>query len=136
MTSMTPTFKVFTKKRQKQLPSVGELKQKLGVNATGKVQKFVTDDIFVRLIDYIPLKSGRLRASAEITSPTKISVGGAGVPYARAQFFGVTKDGTPFDYNTAAGAKVGAHWDKRLMQSEGARIVADANKYVKGLKHG
>ena len=129
-------FRVFPKKQQKSLPNAAQLKEQLGVNKTGRVQNFVTDDVFVRLIDYIPKKSGRLRASAEKTSPTKITVGGAGIPYARAQFFGVTKDGTPFDYNTAAGAKIGAHWDRRLVQSEGAQIVADANKYVKGLKHG
>ena len=129
-------FRVFPKKQQKSLPNAAQLKEQLGVNKTGRVQNFVTDDVFVRLIDYIPKKSGRLRASAEKTSPTKITVGGAGIPYARAQFFGVTKDGTPFDYNTAAGAKIGAHWDWRLTQSEGAQIVADANKYVKGLKHG
>ena len=129
-------FRVFPKKQQKSLPNAAQLKEQLGVNKTGRVQNFVTDDVFVRLIDYIPFKSGRLRASAEKTSPTKITVGGAGIPYARAQFFGVTEDGKPFDYNTAAGAKIGAHWDRRLVQNEGAQIVADANKYVKGLKHG
>lgn len=129
-------FRVFPKKQQKSLPNAKQLKEQLGVNKTGRVQNFVTDDVFVRLIDYIPLKSGRLRASAEKTSPTKITVGGAGIPYARAQFFGVTKDGTPFDYDTAKGAKIGAHWNRRLVQNEGAQIVADANKYVKGLKHG
>ena len=129
-------FRVFPKKQQKSLPNAAQLKEQLGVNKTGRVQNFVTDDVFVRLIDYIPSKSGRLRASAEKTSPTKITVGGAGIPYARAQFFGVTEDGKPFDYNTAKGAKSGAHWDRRLVQNEGAQIVADANKYVKGLKHG
>lgn len=129
-------FRVFPKKQQKSLPNAAQLKEQLGVNKTGRVQNFVTDDVFVRLIDYIPKKSGRLRASAEKASPSKITVGGAGIPYARAQFFGVTKDGTPFDYNTAAGAKIGAHWDRRLVQSDGAQIVADVNKYVKGLKHG
>ena len=129
-------FRVFPKKQQKSLPNAAQLKEQLGVNKTGRVQNFVTDNVFVRLIDYIPKKSGRLRASAEKASPSKITVGGAGIPYARAQFFGVTKDGTPFDYNTAAGAKIGAHWDRRLVQNEGAQIVADANKYVKGLKHG
>jgi hypothetical protein len=133
---MGGALRVFQKKELKNLPSAGELCKKLGVDGKGRVQKYVTDDIFTRLIDYIPFKSGRLRASAEKTSPTKITVGGAGIPYARAQFFGVTKDGTPFDYNTAAGAKIGAHWDRRLVQNEGAQIVADANKYVKGLKHG
>lgn len=129
-------LRVFPKKQLKSLPSTSELYKKLGVDGKGRVQKFVTDDVFTRLIDYIPLKSGALRLSAKVVSPTQISVGGAGIPYARAQFFGVTKSGKPFDYNTAAGAKIGAHWDRRLVQGEGAQIVADANRYVKGLKHG
>lgn len=129
-------FLVFTNKQRGKLPSADAIKKKLGVDSAGKVQQFVTDDVFTRLIDYIPLETGRLRASAAKSSSTRITVGGAGIPYARAQFFGVTKTGAPFDYNTAAGSKVGAHWDRRLRQNEGAQIVADANKYVKGLKHG
>ncbi len=129
-------LRVFQKKQLENLPNTAEIKSKLGVDKTGRVQNFVTDDVFTRLIDYIPFKSGRLRLSAKKESSTRISVGGAGIPYARAQFFGVTKSGIPFDYNTAAGAKIGAHWDRRLVQSEGAQIVANANKYVKGLKHG
>ena len=127
-------FQVIPKKQLSKLPGAEELKKKLGVDRTGRVQNYVTDDIFARLIDYIPLKSGRLRLSAKKQSSTEIAVGG-GVPYARAQFFGVTKSGRPFDY-APTGAKVGAHWDRRLTQNEGAQIVADANKYVKGLKHG
>lgn len=127
-------FRVFPKSGK--LPSADELKKKLGVNKTGRVQRFVTDDVFSRLIDYIPLKSGRLRLSAKKESPTKIKVGGSGIPYARAQFFGVTKSGVPFDYNTASGVKIGSHWDRRLVQGEGAQIVENANKYVKGLTHG
>jgi hypothetical protein len=133
---MGGALRVFQKKELKNLPSAGELCKKLGVDGKGRVQKYVTDDIFTRLIDYIPFKSGCLRASVKVISPTQIEIGGAGVPYARVQFFGVTEDGKPFDYNTAKGAKIGAHWDWRLTQNEGAQIVADANKYVKGLKHG
>ena len=129
-------FYVFTKQQQAKLPNAGELKKRLGVNKTGRVQQYVTDDIFSRIIDYIPLKSGRLRLSAKKESPTIIKVGGSGIPYARAQFFGVTKSGVPFDYDTATGAKIGAHWDKRLVQNEGSQIVENANKYVKGLTHG
>ena len=128
-------LRVFPKKQLKSLPNMPEFKTKLGVDKSGRVQNFVTDEVFMRLIDYIPLKSGRLRLSAKKDSPTRISVGGSGIPYARAQFFGVTKSGVPFDYNTAAGAKIGSHWDRRLVQSEGAQIVENANKYVRRLKH-
>lgn len=109
------------------LPDFVQTKNALGVNEKGRVQRFVTDEIHTRLADYIPLKSGRLRTSSHIQTPTKIRID---APYARAQFFGVTKSGKPFNYSRT-GAKVGPHWDRRLMQSEGEAIVAEANRFVR-----
>ena len=113
------------------LPDFNKAKKLLGADRDGDVQKFVTDDVFKRLIPYIPKRSGELRSNAKIVSNTKIEVTGI---YARAQFFGVTRSGKPFDYNELAGAKVGAHWDRRLIADEGGAIVADANRYIKGRK--
>lgn len=116
------------------LPPVPEVKSILGVDADGDVQKYVTEDIFRRLIPYIPKKTGKLRDAAKIKSPRRITVNAA---YAKVQFFGVTKQGVPFEYNTVTGgAKAGSHWDRRLIADEGKAIVADANRYVRRRKHG
>ena len=113
------------------LPSVGKARQLLGVDKDGRVQKYVTESVFKRLKPYIPKRSGVLRSNARIASNTKITVSGV---YARAQFFGVTKSGKPFDYGILGGAKAGSHWDRRLVADEGKAIVADANRYVRRAK--
>lgn len=113
------------------LPGVVKAEGILGVTPNGKVQRFVTSEIFRRLIDYIPVKSGVLQDSARITDSTHIRVD---TPYARAQFFGVTKSGKPFNYNLAGSPKAGSHWDRRLVADEGEQIVQEANDFVKSGK--
>ena len=113
------------------LPSIGKTRQKLGVGKNGHVQKYVTDIVFKRLKPYMPKLSGELRSSAKVASSTKITVSSI---YARVQFFGVTKSGRPFNYGILGGAKVGSHWDRRLVADEGKAIVADVNRYVRRAK--
>ena len=110
------------------LPSRPEAIDALGVGERGAVQRHVTDEVFRRLPAYMPYKSGDLQGSAYVKTPTRIRVWAR---YARVQFFGVTKDGRPFDYNREKNPKAGSHWDRRLMADEGAAIVAEANRFVK-----
>ena len=113
------------------LPSHPEAMAKLGVDERGKVQQHVTEEVFRRIGPYIPFKSGNLRGTAFVKTPTSIRVWAR---YARVQFFGVTKSGKPFNYNRNGNPKAGSHWDRRLMADEGAAIVADANRFVRGGK--
>lgn len=115
------------------LPTSRKLFERLGVDKNGDVQNFATDEILKRLTPYIPYQSGSLRASASKESSTRISVKAR---YARAQFFGVTKKGEPFDYNTTGNPKAGSHWDKRLVSDEGEAIVAKLNRYAGIRKRG
>lgn len=108
------------------LPGSKTLYDSLGVDERGRVQRHVTESVFKRIYAYIPMKSGELRASARIIGPTRIRVE---TPYARAQFFGVTKEGKPFDY-MPTGPKVGSHWDRRLKADEGRAIIAEASRYA------
>ncbi len=112
------------------VPGIHEVVEGLGVNETGAVQQFVTQRIFDKLKPYLPFKIGKLRDSARIYNPTIIRVD---TVYARAQFFGVTSKGAPFKYEPT-GPKVGSHWDRRLKADEGAEIVAEANRLVKGMR--
>lgn len=109
------------------IPGTAELAKKLGVDANGDVQRHVTEEVYGRLLPYIPLKTGDLRRSVSIVHDQLIKVDS---PYARAQFFGVTEEGKPFDYQPT-GTKVGSHWDRRLVADEGAAIVADAERYAR-----
>ena len=116
------------------LPPETKVRSILGVDAGGDVQKFVTNEIFRRIKSYMPKKTGKLRESATVKGSRHIVVNS---PYAKKQFFGVRKDGTPYDYNTAiGGAKAGNHWDRRLVADEGKAIVAEANRYVRSRKRG
>lgn len=110
------------------LPNSRRTQQILGVDRRGAVQDFVTNDILKRIIPYIPKRTGDLRSDAQKDSSTAISVKSR---YARVQFFGVTKDGRPFNYSPLGGAKAGSHWDRRLIANEGKAIVADANRFVR-----
>lgn len=109
------------------LPRPSAVARRLGVDERGDVQKYVTREVLRRIKPYIPLKEGTLRGAAAILSPTKIVVD---APYAKAQFFGVTREGKPFKYRHT-GAKVGSHWDRRLAAEQGGSIVADATKYAR-----
>lgn len=111
------------------LPVSSAILKKLGVDPDGKVQQFVTDEIYKRLIPYIPFKTGNLRSMAEKRHRSIVVLD----VYARAQFFGVTKEGKPFDYEPT-GPKVGSHWDRRLKADEGRSIVAAANRFVRSRK--
>lgn len=110
------------------LPKTPEAIAKLGVSEGGDVQRYATDQIFDRIRPYMPYKTGELRGTAFVKTTTKIRVWAR---HARAQFFGVTKDGRPFNYNRNGNPKAGSHWDKRLMNDEGAAIAADISKYAK-----
>lgn len=108
------------------LPDARELRRKLGVDERGDVQRHVTQEVMRRMEPYLPLREGTLRASMRM-APTAIRVS---TPYARAQFFGVTRAGKQFRYEKT-GAKVGPHWDRRMVAEQGEAIVADATRYAR-----
>lgn len=109
------------------LPDARELSHALGVDAKGKVQRHVTATVMRKLRPYLPIRTGRLRDSMAM-EPTLIRVS---TPYARAQFFGVTRTGKKFAYRPT-GPNVGSHWDRRMVAEQGAAIMADAQRFVRG----
>ena len=113
------------------IPSVQSCVKKLGADERGDVQRFVTEEVFRRMLPYIPCKTGHLRETAHVKNTTRIRVW---AEYAKKQFFGVSKGGVPFDYDTVGNPKAGPHWDRRLMADEGASIARAATDYAKSLK--
>lgn len=108
------------------MPQVSAVVARLGLDEHGKVQKAVTQEVFGRIKKYMPRKSGTLQdAKTRIESDTRITVEG---PYARAQFFGVRRDGTTFDYDTRENPQAGPHWDRRLAAAEGRAIAAKVER--------
>lgn len=114
---------------------INDVLKRLGVDPTGDVQSEVTKNISNRLFKYIPHRSGVLRKSKFITSPTTI---GVNQPYAAYQYFGKVMVGPPpkvatdrpLRYNTSGKPLAGPLWDKRMMAAEGKQIAAEIQAYV------
>ena len=116
-----------------QIPGLRRVAVKLGVDEQGDVQKYVTNEVMKRLPAYMPKKTGELESKMRMSKPTQIHVEG---PYARVQFFGVTKHGVPFAYDTSANPKAGSHWDRRMVADEGNAIRAKVQRRVNMLGRG
>lgn len=108
------------------MPQVRAVVHRLGLDEGGRVQECVTSEVFSRIKKYMPRQSGALADDkTRREGKTLIKVDG---PYARAQFFGVTKEGRPFGYDLAANPNAGPHWDRRLAAAEGRAIAAKAER--------
>lgn len=81
-----------------EMKPVNTIVARLGVNKTGDVQRFVTNEINRRLPRYMPFRTGNLATKTKfvgeqvhlvnkrrVISPTEIYIGG---PYARYQYYG------------------------------------------------
>lgn len=135
----------------------------LGVEATGRVQAFLTSRVLLRMRRYMPWLSGTM-ASAQTTqlSPTMIAVN---APQARYLYHGVRmrdpngggpfpiKDetgrvvtfryrkgahpvptGVPLDYTHTTNPLAGPYWDRTLVQREGAQIAQEVTEYARRLR--
>ena len=119
------TYRMYVKT---QVPGLRRAAVHLGVDEQGEVQQLLTREVLQRLPAYMPRKTGALAAGTHQESQTLIKVDG---PYARAQFFGVKRDGGQFDYDTSGNPKAGPHWDRRLVADEGASICAKVQRFVR-----
>jgi hypothetical protein len=109
------------------MPSLFKAMKRLGVDRDGDVQSHLTDLVLDNLKDFMPRESGTLESRMHKDDGTSIRVEG---PYARAQFFGVTRKGKPFRYDNL-NPKGGSHWDRRMVAERGRKIVAQMNRYVR-----
>lgn len=104
----------------------------LGVDEAGRVQQFATDRILFRMRHYMPWLTGLTATSlTQATSPTTITVS---APYARKLYDGVSASGAPLNYTKATNPLAGPHWDRTLMQREGAQIAQEIEGYARSSK--
>lgn len=102
---------------------------RLGVDARGRVQQFATDRILFRMRRYMPWLTGLTATSlTQATSPTTITVS---APYAQRLYNGVSASGAPLNYTKATNPMAGPHWDRTLMQYEGAAIAEEVEMYAR-----
>lgn len=104
------------------------IKTRLGINAGGSVQKFLTDTCYNHMDKYVPMDSGTLSriVTVEIGRITYE------MPYAHYMYQGVTKDGKPFNYSKDKHPYAGDHWDKRMVTAEMQEIEKEVQNYIGG----
>lgn len=106
-----------------------EIMRGLGVDRRGRVQQFATDRVCFRMRRYMPWLTGLTATSlTQVTSPTAITVN---APYARRLYEGVAPSGAPLNYTRATNPMAGPHWDRTLMQFEGAAIAGEIEAYAR-----
>lgn len=98
------------------------IKAKLGINANGAVQAFLTSTCYKHMDKYVPKDVGNLR--------DVISMGTNYItyesPYALAQYVGYTT-GPVKNYTTPG---TGPYWDKRMWSAEKNTVIREVQAYV------
>lgn len=101
----------------------------LGLGERGRVQQFATDRFCFRMRRYMPWLTGLTATSlTQVTSPTEITVS---APYAQRLYRGVSASGRPLNYTKATNPMAGPHWDRTLVQFEGAAMAQEIEAYAR-----
>lgn len=109
-----------------------QIMEGLGVTERGRVQEYLTDRIKFHMLPYMPYDTGSMAdLQTHITSPTTIHVG---APYAQYVYEGVSRSGKHLEYTKTEHPKAGPHWDRAMMQEEGAQIAEEVQAYVRSMK--
>ncbi len=103
------------------------IKVDLGINPNGRIQRFFVDDCIRHMDKYIPMRSGNL-AGTYTTTSTSVTYT---MPYARYQYYGVSKNGKPLHYSTKGHAYAGKHWDKRMVSAEIQDVVKEVQEEIR-----
>lgn len=104
-----------------------QIKARLGIEPNGRVQKFFTNTCYKHMDKYVPLDEGNLRTIVDIQSDSITYES----PYAKYQYYGISKSGKPLNYRTAG---TGDHWDERMKSVEMQDVVKEVQEYIGGKK--
>ena len=117
---------------------VNQIIRDKGLNASGDVQKFHTQNVLRRIQRYMPYRTGAtikvMIAQTNISKPEIV----LDVPYAKYLFYGKVMVGkapkkvTSIDlnYTKTKNPKAGKRWDLALSAAEGNQIAADLQRYI------
>ncbi len=135
---------------------VGTIMKRLGVTAQGDVQRFHTKNVRHRIVRYMPYRSGATIKLMIVQSPADEPFIHVNVPYARMLYYGKvmvdpvthaagfltpngwrSRKGVPkvasgrdIQYDKTKNPEAGAHWDRRLVASEGEVMRQELQDYV------
>ena len=99
------------------------IKARLGIEPNGRVQKFFTNTCYKHTNKYVPKDEGNLRIIVDIKSDSITYQS----PYARYQYYGVSKNGKTFNYTTPG---TGPYWDKKMASAEMQDVVKEVQNFI------
>lgn len=110
-----------------------------GLNKSGDVQKFHTQNVSRRIQKYMPYRTGAtiklMIAQTDINKPEIVT----DTPYAKYLFYGYAMEGKapkrvtdrPLNYTKTKNPQAGPRWDRALVAAEGNALAADLRRYIK-----
>lgn len=110
-----------------------------GLNKSGDVQKFHTQNVSRRIQKYMPYRTGStiklMIAQTDINKPEIVT----DTPYAKYLFYGYAMEGKapkrvtdrPLNYTKTKNPQAGPRWDRALVAAEGNALAADLRRYIK-----
>ena len=110
-----------------------------GLNESGDVQKFHTQNVLRRIQKYMPYRTGATIkltiAQTDINKPEIVT----DTPYAKYLFYGYAMEGKapkrvtdrPLNYTKTKNPQAGPRWDRALAAAEGNALAADLQRYIK-----
>lgn len=109
-----------------------------GLDPSGAVQRFHTQNVLRRIIKYMPYRTGTtIKLTISQTNINKPEIL-TDVPYGKYLFYGKAMDGKApkkvtnraLQYTKTKNPLAGPRWDKALSAAEGAAMAADLQRYV------
>ena len=107
------------------LKPTSQIKARLGIEPNGRVQKFFSNTCYKHMNKYVPMDEGNLRINADVKSDSITYES----PYARYQYYGISKSGKHLNYRTPG---TGDYWDKRMVSAEIEQVVQEVQNYIGG----
>lgn len=107
------------------LKPTSQIKARLGIDPNGRVQKFFANTCYKHMDKYVPLDKGDLRTNVSVKADSITYES----PYARYQYYGISKSGKPLNYRTPG---TGDYWDKRMVSAEMEQVVEEVQNYIGG----
>ena len=110
-----------------------------GLNKSGDVQKFHTQNVSRRIQKYMPYRTGStiklMIAQTDINKPEIVT----DTPYAKYLFYGYAMEGKapkrvtdrPLNYTKTKNPQAGPRWDRALVAAEVNALAADLQRYIK-----
>jgi len=111
---------------------------RLGLDTTGAIQKFHTQNCLRRIVKYMPYRSGATIkltiAQTDISKPVIL----VNVPYAKYLYYGKAMTGSApksvtdkdLNYTKTKNPQAGPFWDRRLVAAEKAVLTAELQAFI------